>query len=211
MSNQAETTECVDCSGRGFRGVLGGLCPTCSGTGVRTTGAVNATGHDGCIRGLDKAKATIAAQAAEIERLKGELHEAYTDDATGDVFKDRDVLRLEVQKLKDERHEAADLYAAIEAERDALRAKLDAELSHPLRAIAEKQREDFDRLLSEANARAESYLRVIEAKDAEIAAMAEGWKASLRAGVAMSEAGLGFRHVSHGLNSPVARKEADRG
>ena len=40
MSNKAETMECVDCSGRGFRGVLGGLCPTCSGTGVRTTGEI---------------------------------------------------------------------------------------------------------------------------------------------------------------------------
>ena len=35
-------------------------------------------------------RTTIAEQqAAEIERLKAELHEAYTDDATGDVDKSR--------------------------------------------------------------------------------------------------------------------------
>lgn len=155
MSDKAETTECVDCSGRGFRGVLGGLCPTCSGTGVRTTGAVAAndygepqptTGavvesaaaqascvrcggegvlHEGGVHELCPAcqgtripprrlaveiasqSATIAAQAAEIETLTT----------------DRDVLRLEVQRLKDLNFESQDLYAAIEAERDELRAE----------------------------------------------------------------------------------------
>ena len=39
---------------------------------------------------IERANTTIAEQAAEIERLKAELHEAYTDDATGDVDKSED-------------------------------------------------------------------------------------------------------------------------
>lgn len=199
MSDKAETMECVDCSGRGFRGVLGGLCPTCSGTGVRTTGAVvgglppavgiggyvYAPDHNSGATVTDDRDATIAAQAAEIERLKAESIRRYTENADGTinmlrdqvrqltderdeverernalllrvaediapVEADRDVLRLEVQRLKDLNFESQDLYAAIEAERDALR----AERSERMGAL-------------------EAAMRIIDAQNAQVRAMNE--------------------------------------
>ncbi len=145
---------------------------------------VNATGHDGCIRGLDEAKATIAAQAAEIEamksvigrispentslrvavdRLKGELRTSQEQygakvDELKIVRAERDVLRLEVQRLKDLSHESQDLYAAIEAERDELKAELERIRTLGLKTLHEGM---------EHRQRAESYLRVIEAMERE--------------------------------------------
>jgi len=53
---------------------------------------------------------------------------------------DRDVLRLEVQRLKDLNFEAQDLYAAIEAERDELRAEVER-----LKETRDELRERLDR------------------------------------------------------------------
>lgn len=151
-------------------------------------------------------------QAAEVERLArayadhGDTIAAQSATITGlrtterDLMRERNALRLEVQKLKDDRHEAADMYAAIEAERDELREKvriLEA-TDFLLRTTYEADR-----------ARAESYLRVILAKDAEIAALGQAWKASMASGEAMQAAGLRFRHVSTEI-PPFAAEEGHR-
>ena len=228
--SEATSKTCEECGGRGFRGVKGGLCATCNGTGITTTGkflgtlpstpdpvtdepheptitttqgdapsvvtgnglryvyapghdsgaTVNATGHDGCIRGLEKAKAEaeylrnklheteragdirIAEQAAEIERLKTLLSTATAEartlkttarelcDAleaerdqwrqlTVEARRERDAYsirvnslradlekaRLEAQRLNDRLFAASNADAAIVAERDELRRRLD--------------------------------------------------------------------------------------
>ncbi len=119
MSGKAETMECVDCSGRGFRGVLGGLCPTCSGTGVRTGAVVGASGIENVICGACGRPDRVLT-AALTER----------DATIAALTTDRDQLRLEVQRLKDLNFESQDLYAAIEAERDELRENLKLGQSH---------------------------------------------------------------------------------
>lgn len=260
---------CDHCGGRGK--VLGPLdeiqtCGVCDGTGDEwipksildsaprlhvecacdeCAKPRDVTGHDGCERGLERANATIAEQSAEIERLRErvngleQLHASWADGSLAEVTAernalraavdhlkgerdtlrsaleiaaarsdsqnesisyfeqesashdaalaelttDRDTLRLEVQRLKDLNFEAQDRYAALEAERDALK-------EHPLRAIAERQREDFTRLLDEANDRAEKYLRVIKAKDLELFYTVVARSAALKACAAMAEAGL---------------------
>ena len=225
MSDKAETVTCTDCDGIGHLLIHPHAdCPTCSGTGVRTTGEVDPTrrtcgecGTEIDVRFGDCAVFGVHTLLFVQSDSGFDSGATVTDerDATiAALTTERDVLRLEVQRLKDLNFESQDLYAAIEAERDELRDNTVPGLEEErdgLRAAIGLREYQAKEDRTEASARAESYLRVIEAKDAEIAAMAEGWKASLRTGVAMAEAGLGFRHVSHGLNSPVAREEADRG
>lgn len=222
---RAETTGCEACGGTGFLNARHSdrFCPTCEGTGTAPNGnspenpessgrEVNATGHDGCIRGLERANATIAEQAAEIERLRGanndplraELRaerdtlrlevQRLTADATRwqsdvrqliDEHKEDEArygqLRLEVQRLKDLNFEAQDRYAALEAERDELRAEL----------AREKHADQVTlRACNEANARAEKYLAVIKAKDLELFYTVGARSAALKACAAMAEAGL---------------------
>ena len=86
---------------------------------------------------------------------------------------DRDVLRLEVQRLKDLNHESQDLYAAIEAERDELRRNLDAQSA----SISWEQDARLWR------SKAESYLRVIDG-------MQEAYSAALTMLFARVKAGL---------------------
>ena len=225
MSDKAETMECVDCSGRGFRGVLGGLCPTCSGTGVRTTGAVAGVLEPlhGMAFNLEDARGHIARLSEQNAALLQQVDEQQETIAA--LTTDRDVLRLEVQRLKDLNHESQDLYAAIEAERDSLRENLGLSLRHngemasKLAALTAKRDElqlaldtatakrgfDSDRFKAEAerltaqayeaNARAESYLRVIEALRYELAGVMHCHAATIRSIVRLANAGLELPEV----------------
>ncbi len=239
MSDKAETVTCEECGGKGE--VLGPLdhalvekCGVCSGTGVRTTGAVvasdgidrrdawgrkygepqpaaaNATGHDGCIRGPDEAKGTIAAQAAEIERLKASFRQQMqwadnaaarkvgTDDAVladaqelrnrvEQIGQDRDVLRLEVQRLKDLNFESQ--------ERDEARAEIERlklRLTESLVELGAAEKEIAH--MRESNGRADDYSakleRVIEALRYELAVVEHCHAATIRSIVRLANAEL---------------------
>lgn len=79
------------------------LCPLCHGTGM--TGNVN--DREAC------------------ERCEGTGIDAYTE-MIAELTTNRDALRLEVLRLNDLKCEAMDRYAALEAERDALKRAIDA-------------------------------------------------------------------------------------
>lgn len=169
---------CDHCGGRGK--VLGPLdeiqtCGVCDGTGDEwipksildsaprlhvecacdeCAKPRDATGHDGCIRGLEKAKAEaeylrnklheteragdirIAEQAAEIERLRErvsgleQLHASWADGSLAELTAERDALRLAVDHLK--------------AERDELKGKLDVQ-----QEFIDDYRKTIDRLRTE--------------------------------------------------------------
>lgn len=217
-----------------------------TGNGLRY---VYAPGHDSGATVTDERDATIAEQAAEIERLRErvngleQLHASWADGslaeltaerdalraavdhlkgerdtlrsaleiaaarsdsqnasisyfeqesashnaALAEATTERDVLRLENQRLKDLSFEAQDRYAALEAERDEL---------ETANATLRMLNESVDNKCEENRIRAEKYLAVIRAKDAEIAALGQAWKTSMATGEAMQEAGLKFRHVS---------------
>lgn len=191
----------------------------------------NATGHDGCIRGLEQRNAVIAEQAAEIERLRlkvdamsnerleweGEYaaieaerdelqsrledKEEFADDmrevadtrkdAAEQLLRERDELRLKVEALEAERDEALKARAdtAVRWQEDR---KEKVTLAGELRVASEDEAKALKER-DEARARAEAYLAVIYAKDAEIKAIDRWWRASLRSVVAMQEAGLAIK------------------
>jgi hypothetical protein len=139
--------------------------------------------------------ATIAEQAAEIERLKKNYEDAAgafviaressatRHLAAQQMIAEQNELRTEIERLIRVHGEQMETIAALEAERDALCDELDA-----------------------ANARAEKYFAVIKAKDAEILALGQAWTASMATGQAMQEAGIQFRHVSQDIPPFVAEE-----
>ncbi len=217
MSDKAETVECVDCSGRGFRGVLGGLCPTCSGTGVRTTGAVvgrltmpephDEAGYTGMWQRLRRRIEEItpcglrAGGRPTLDRedvmaaLALDSPVPWVDESEFErLTTDRDVLRLEVQRLKDLNFDSQDLYAAIEAERDELR----AEVERLKRELCTAEKEITH--MRESNGRADDYSakleRVIEALRYELAAAVHCHAATIRSIVRLANAGLELPEVT---------------
>lgn len=164
-------------------------------------------------------KATIAEQSAEIERLKGELHEAVArtraecDKGYAALFgahqqmvADRDTLRLEVQKLKDLSFEAQDRYAALEAERDELRTRTDHH-TQTLVMLGE-ERERLIRHRKDERERAEKYLAVINAQADMIDAQERHAAVSLRLSVAYAAAGF-VAEARVTADVPMMAKEAD--
>lgn len=192
MSDKAETVTCDECFGR----YKPETCPKCSGTGVRTTGEVDKSEDnpppetdvsamnvpvavDNIEDKLRLARAeverlatvyadhsaTIAEQAAEIERL---IH-VYSDQT--------DTIVKQAEKL-----------TALDRERAALEAERD-EYQDAARRLAGVVDVNNGKI-NEANARAEKYLAVIKAKDAELVAVHRCWVAAIKSAEAMTAAGM---------------------
>lgn len=129
------------------------------------------------------------------EEAKLQLHAAKQGGPSGEFMAqlhtltaDRDQLRLRVETLTNERFEAQDRYAAVEAERDSLREKLDN--AQPTLECTREGRDDFEHRWHEAKARAEKYLAVITALRAEIDAKSAAADAEIATVIAMAKAGL---------------------
>lgn len=234
----AETVTCENCHGKGavYRSDLEdfvGECPTCSGTGVRTTGEVvgvlpetpdpvtdescrhcNGRGvrsqmQDGTLR-IFACECRLPPNVRLLEyihspEVSGVFVSDQRDATIAALTTDRDVLRLEVQRLKDLNFESQDLYAAIEAERDELRARVDELFEQRNEAV--RRAETITADWRESHKRAESYLRVIEAQSDMIELQERHNAVALRLAQAYSAAGFAT-DVLQVADVPIV-KEAD--
>lgn len=188
-------------TGQGFPG-----CPACVASIPPADGAFCKDERP------DPRDATIAEQAAEIERLKTLLSTATAEART---LKETTAHELCDAALN---FESQDLYAALEAERDELRAEV-ARLRDRLlqslaecgadQAAAEKQVCALADGLDAANVRAEKYLAVIAAQSDMIEAQERHNEISLRLSQAYSVAGFATDVLQVGDVPRV--KEADNG
>ena len=184
---KAETVMCGTCHGE----PQPVECPDCSGTGFRTTGVLLGT-LPSTLELIAERDATIAEQAAEIERLKAERDThlcplCHGTGMTGNVNDREACERCEGTGIDAYTEMIAELttnrYAALEAERDALRRQIDGFESG-------RRWSDLTEERNEANVRAEKYLAVIRAKDAELVAVHRCWLAAIKSTEAMAEAGI---------------------
>ena len=183
-----------------------------TGNGLRY---VYAPGHDSGATVTDGRDATIAEQAAEIERLRErvngleQLHASWADGSLAELTAERDALRLAVDHLKAERDElktVCERYTStlgqltreqseLTRQRDHLRNELDGWVgaTNPaMRSLVATAQTTASATAERdaASARAEKYLAVIAAQNEAIAARIQCHEAEITAAIAAHEAGL---------------------